>query len=275
MSEIIDRHTVISRLRELGLHPSKRRGQNFLVDREALARIVSEVKKARPSIIIEIGPGLGTVTEELAQLQARVIGVEIDHRLASFLQEKLSVYDNVEIIEHDFLKLNVHSLGQGPYFIVGNIPYRITSSILAKLIEERKRISQALLLTQAEVAEKIVNSPGVHGSALGVFINAYATVEIIRNVPRTSFYPVPQVDSVLWRIDLLDHPRFTADEQSFFTLVRTVYGKRRKMLRRVLRDIISPDKIEGVLARAGIDPTRRGETLSIPELDRLARLIFG
>ncbi len=275
MFEITDRDAIISRLRELGVRPRKHLGQNFLVDRGSLARIVSEVRKAKPGIIVEIGPGLGIVTEELAKLKTRLIGVEIDHRLASFLQRNLSAYDNVEILEQDFLKLDLSSLAEGPYYIVGNLPYRITSPILAKLIEDRNQISQALLLTQAEVAEKIINSPGVHGSALGVLINAYTAVEIIRDVPRTSFYPVPKVDSVLWRMEFLDHPRFTANEQTFFTVVRAIYGKRRKMLRRVLRDILPPDKIEGILTHAGIDPTRRGETLSISELDRLTHAIFG
>lgn len=275
MSELADRRAVVSRLHELGIRPSKRLGQNFLVDREVLSRIVSEVKRAEPETILEIGPGLGTVTRELAELGARVIGVEVDHRLGAALQEGLAPYKNVEIVEEDFLKLNLASLSEGACYIVGNLPYRITSPILVKLIEERDRISQALLLTQAEVAEKIADSPGVHGSALGVLINSYAAVEIIRSVPRTSFYPVPQVDSILWRMEFLGRPRFTADAHAFFTVVRTVYGKRRKMIRRALRDLVPADKVEEALARAAVDPTRRGETLSIPELDRLTQAIFG
>ena len=273
MSELVERRTVIAQLRALGVKPSKHRGQNFLINHDVLAQIIAEVEHAAPQAIVEIGPGLGTVTRELAKLRARVIAIEVDHRLAARLQEEFAAVENVMIVEEDFLKLDLARLGPGPFSIVGNIPYRLTSPILAKLVAERERITEALLLTQAEVADKIMHSPGPHGSALGVFINSYAAVEIIQSVPRTAFYPVPQVDSALWRMKFLAQPRFTADTTAFFTVVRTVYGKRRKMLRRALRDIVPADRAAEILVRAGIDPTRRGETLTIPELDRLAHAI--
>ena len=273
MSELVERRTVIAQLRALGVKPSKHRGQNFLINHDVLAQIIAEVEHAAPQAIVEIGPGLGTVTRELAKLRARVIAIEVDHRLAARLQEEFAAVENVMIVEEDFLKLDLARLGPGAFSIVGNIPYRLTSPILAKLVAERERITEALLLTQAEVAEKIMHSPGPRGSALGVFINSYAAVEIIQSVPRTAFYPVPQVDSALWRMKFLAQPRFTADTTAFFTVVRTVYGKRRKMLRRALRDIVPADRAAEILVRAGIDPTRRGETLTIPELDRLAHAI--
>ncbi len=275
MSELIGTHAVVSRLREIGVRPSKRLGQNFLVDREVLSRIVSEVERAGPETVLEIGPGLGTVTRELAGLGARVIGVEVDRRLAAGLRREFAGAKNVEIVEGDFLRFDFAALGPGRVYVVGNLPYRITSPILARLIEERGRICGAILLTQAEVAEKIAGSPGPHGSALGVFVQAYGKVELLRRVPRTAFYPVPAVDSVLWRLEFLPAPRFASAPDDFFTLVRAVYGKRRKMLRRVLRDLLPPDRIDPLLEQLGIDPTRRGETLTISELDRLTQAIFG
>jgi len=275
VSELTDRRTVVSRLHALGIRPSKRRGQNFLVDRDVLARIVSEVERAEPESVVEIGPGLGTVTRRLAELGVRVIGVEVDHRLVAGLRQEFAGTENVEIVEEDFLRFDFGALGSKKVYVVGNLPYRITSPILARLIEERARISGAVLLTQAEVAEKIAESPGPHGSALGVFVQAYGEVIPLRHVPRTAFYPVPAVDSVLWRLEFLSIPRFTAAPDDFFAIVRAIYGKRRKMLRRVLRDFLPPDRIDPLLQQLGIDPTRRGETLTIPELDRLASALFG
>lgn len=272
--ELTDKRAVVSRLRTLGVTPRKRRGQNFLVDREVLSRIVSEVRKSGPEVILEIGAGLGTVTQRLARIRTRLIAVEVDHRLAAALKQDLSSFRNVEVIGKDFLGLDLEKLGKGPYYVVGNLPYRITSPIIAKLVQKRKIISQSLLITQEEVAQKIMDSPGVHGSALGVFVNAYASMSLLTRIPKTSFYPVPQVDSALWRMELLDQPRFTVSPDSFLTLVRAIYGKRRKMLRRVLRDLVPAERVEEVLARASISPTRRGETLSFTALDRLAHAIF-
>ena len=272
--ELTAKRAIISRLRTLGVTPRKRLGQNFLVDSDVLAQIAAEVEKAAPHEIIEIGAGLGTVTRKLRELAVRVIAVELDHRLAAALEEDFASFRNVEIIEKDFLELDLKKLGKGPYYVVGNLPYRITSPILAKLVQGRERITHALLLTQEEVAQKIMDSPGVHGSALGVFVNAYASLELLHGVPKTSFYPVPQVDSALWRMEFLDRPRFTADKDTFFALVRAIYGKRRKMLRRALRDLIPTNKVDKILNVASISPTRRGETLSIAELDRLAHAIF-
>ena len=274
MSELTDNRTIIARLHALGVEPTKRRGQNFLVDHDVLAQIIAEVRRTAPQAIIEIGPGLGTVTRELARLGVPVVAVEIDHRLAAGLRANLGEYDNVNIVEADFLMFDPTTVESGPYYVVGNLPYHITSPILTRLVAHRRLITHALLITQAEVADKVMASPGVHGSALGVLINAYAETTTIRRIPRTAFYPVPEVDSVLWRLKFLPQPRFTANEHEFFTVVRTVYGKRRKMLRRALRDIAPPNRIVAALARAEIDPTRRGETLSFAELDCLTHALF-
>jgi len=263
--------TIASLLQSEGLRPSKRLGQNFLADRSVLEAIVLEVDRAKPDEILEIGAGLGTVTRELAQIASRVVAVEVDHRLIKLLHQTLGGYENIEIVQQNFLEFDFgHAFRDRPVTVVGNIPYRITSPILKYLIDHRRSISEALLLAQSNVVEKITASPGAKGTALGVLVQAYAEVSIVLRVDRSAFFPTPVVDSTLWRLSIRDRPRFSADEEIFFRLVRTLYGARRKMIRRALRNWLSADQIEKVLEEAGIDPTTRGETLTFEALDRLA-----
>jgi len=266
--------TVASLLRSADIRPNKRLGQNFLVDRSVLKTIVSEVKRARPDEILEIGAGLGTVTRELAQIASRVVAVEVDHRLIKLLHQTLGGYENVEIVCQDFLKFDFgHTFGDRPVTVVGNIPYHITSPILKYLVDHRRSILEALLLAQSDVVEKITASPGPEGTAFGVLVQAYADVSIIRHVGKRCFMPVPTVDSLLWRLSIRDRPCFSADSETFFRAVRTLYGARRKMIRRALRNWLSADQIKQVLEEVGIDPTVRGETLSFEDLDRLASAV--
>jgi len=272
--DLTSRGTVAALLRSAGIRPNKRLGQNFLVDRSVLETIVSEVKRARPDEILEIGAGLGTVTRELAKIASRVVAVEVDHRLIKLLHQTLSCYENVEIVRQDFLEFDLaRASGARPMYVVGNIPYRITSPILKHLIGHRRSISQALLLAQTDVVEKIAASPGPSGTPLGILVQAYCDVSIIRHVGKRCFMPVPTVDSTLWRLSFLERPRFSADAETFFRVVRTLYGTRRKMIRRALRDQLTAEQIEKVLQEVGIDPTARGETLSFEALDRLASAV--
>lgn len=258
-------------LRRAGIRPSKRFGQNFLVDRRALSAIVEAARAAAPETVIEIGAGLGTLTRELAVIATRVIAVEIDRRLAELLEETVAGLENVEVLRADFLDVDLAALTRrGPLHVVGNLPYGVTSPILTRLVEARGTICEALVLTQSEVAEKVAASPGPDGSSLGVYIQAYASVEIVTRVTRSAFHPVPQVDSTLWRIVFRPTPRFTAPPQRFFAVVRALYGKRRKMVRGALRDFVPAERVTAVLQVAGIDPTARGETLSFAQLDRIA-----
>lgn len=269
--DLTSRKTVVSLLRSAGIRPSKRLGQNFLVDRSVLDAIISEVREFAPPEILEIGAGLGTVTLELAHIARRVVAVEVDRRLDKILEQTVGDLVNVEIERQDFLTFDFSRVFHvRPVFVVGNIPYRITALILRYLVENRGSISHALLLTQSEVAEKIAESPGPNGSALGVWVQAYSEVTLLQRVVRGAFYPVPEVDSTLWRLSFLEKTRFSAPPETFFAVVRSLYGKRRKMTRAALRDLLPPDRIAEVLAAAGIDPTVRGETLTFAQLDRIA-----
>jgi len=261
-------------LAEAGIHPSKRLGQNFLINRSALDAILDEVGKSHPSKIVEIGAGLGTVTRELAQLADRVIAVELDRRLVAILERTVGQEKNVEVRQQDFLSFVFPDrLAGEKTFVVGNIPYRITAPILKHLVAQKEHISSALLLTQQEVAAKIAHSPGKEGTSLGVLVQSCANVRLLRSVPRGSFFPVPEVNSTLWSMSFLDAPRFEANSMSFFAVVRAVYGKRRKMIRSSLREIFPNEDIEGLLRSLHIDPTLRGEVLSFAQLDVIARLL--
>jgi 16S rRNA (adenine1518-N6/adenine1519-N6)-dimethyltransferase len=154
--------------------------------------------------------------------------------------------------------------------VVGSIPYSITAPILQKLVEARASIRVAFLITQREVADKILASPGPAGTSLGTLVRAYAEVEIVRRVPRGSFHPVPAVDSTLWKLAMRDEPRFASPPEMFFAVVRAIYGARRKTLRNALQRAFACDDVAAWLARAGLEGGVRGETLDFEALDRLA-----
>jgi 16S rRNA (adenine1518-N6/adenine1519-N6)-dimethyltransferase len=271
---LVSPHRVAALLRSHQIRPSKNLGQNFLIDRNVLTMIIEQVNTINPVIVVEIGAGLGTMTQELARIAQSVIAIELDHRLVHILQQTIGALKNVTIWQGDFLTFDfdAHSPGH-KVVVVGNIPYRSTAPILSKIIDNRSSILSALLMTQQEVAMKIVASPGPQGSVLGILIQAYAEVEIIRPVPRHAFYPVPTVDSMVWQLTFHNRPRFSVDDKLFFTIVRTLYNKRRKMIRHTLRDILPSDVVAIALKNAAIDPTARGETLSFTELDQLSQQI--
>ena len=273
-SELTSKETVASLLGSAGIRPSKRLGQNFLVDRGVLDAILSEVRGRSPEQIVEIGSGLGTVTRGLAAIARRVLAIEVDARLVEILTRSVESVGNVEVRHKDILEFDLsQEIPARSAFVVGNIPYRITAPILNWLVDHRRSICGAILLTQTEVADKIVSSPGPDGSSLGVRVRAYGDAAVLRRVSRSSFYPVPDVGSTLWRLEFREEPRFSAPEDSFFAVVRALYGKRRKMIRAALRDLVLPCEVGPALEGAGIDPTVRGETLSFEELDRLAHAV--
>jgi len=266
------RSDISTLLRKAGIRPSKRLGQNFLVCADVLGTIIKEVELLNTRPIVEIGAGLGTVTRELAKIANRVIAVELDQRLGVMLEQTVGQEKNVEVCKSNFLSFSFAEQSRdAKAFVVGNIPYRITAPILKHLIAQRDHISGALLLTQYEVASKISNSPGKDGTPLGVLVQAYADVKALRRVPSSCFLPAPKVDSMLWRLSFLETPRFHADPEDFFAVVQAVYGLRRKMLRVSLRNLLRGVDIEEAIDSLGIDPTLRGEALSLSQLDLIAR----
>jgi 16S rRNA (adenine1518-N6/adenine1519-N6)-dimethyltransferase len=261
-------------LRQAGIRPAKRLGQNFLVDRGVVESIVSALAQLSPELVVEIGPGLGAVTEALVEIADRVIAVELDRRLAALLERRLGDRANLSIEISDVLRFDLaKAAGGGRAHIFGSLPYRSTAPILKYLVEQRASIRGALLITQREVADKLVASPGKDGTALGVLVRAYADIELVRHIGHGSFEPSPEVESTLWTMSFLDEPRFSCDAEAFFLTARTLYGVRRKMLRVALQQIVARHAVDGILARAGIAGDVRGETLGFEELDRLAEAV--
>ena len=266
-----DLAVVRRRLTELGVHPQKRFGQSFLVHRGIVEEIRDRICTLSPEIVVEIGPGLGALTEAVVDDVSRMIAIEVDPRLGESLRERLRERSQVDVRIADILTIDLSAEFDGRRVtVLGSLPYRITSPILKHLIDHRGVLERACLITQWEVAQKIAASPGKDGSALGVLVRAYADVSSPRRIRRGAFFPVPDVDSAYWEMSFLDRPRFAAAEDAFFRVVRTLYRHRRKMVRRALQEIVAKETIEGVLASAQVVGTQRGEQLSFADLDRLA-----
>ncbi len=263
-----------------GLHPKKRFGQNFLIDRNVLERLLDAAGIGQDSLALEIGAGLGVVSVELAARARKVVCVEVDHQLEAVLREVLQNAQNVEVVIEDFLKLDVcgflGSRGNGKWIAVANLPYYITTPILTKLIDSKECFSSILLMVQREVAARLRSQPGVPDyGAITVFAQYHCEIRSVIKASRNVFYPVPDVDSEIIKLTVRDTPAVAvADEKLFFGIVKAAFGKRRKTLLNSLSSSgeLGWDKAmtESVLASARIDPRRRGETLSLEEFAALA-----
>lgn len=263
-----------------GLRPKKRLGQNFLVDKNVLDRVV-DAAGAGPGVdVIEVGPGLGVVTRELAERDARVVCIEADRDLEPLLRDLLRDRPNVEILIEDFLKVDlaelISSRGGGKWTVVGNLPYYITSPIIVKLIESKQLISSIVLMVQKEVADRLRAMPGTQDyGSLSVFVQYHCEIESVMRVSRNVFYPSPDVDSEILRLVVRDEPPVNvSDEGLFFRVVRAAFGKRRKTLANALgsSEGLGWDRARAraALSSAEIDAGRRGETLSLEEFARIA-----
>lgn len=255
-------------LRRHGLRARKSLGQNFLIDEGALARIVSAASLTVDDTVLEIGPGLGSLTRHLAIAAQQVVAVEIDQTLLPVLAEVVATHPNVRVVHADILTVDPAELTEGQrYKVVANIPYYITSAVIRHLLEARVRPSVIVLTVQREVAERICAAPG-DLSVLAVSVQAYARAELVARIPAGAFYPRPDIDSAVVRLTALPEPVFgSQDADRFFRVVKAGFGQKRKQLRNALSTgLRQPAQAADVwLARAGIDPTRRAETLSLDE----------
>ena len=260
-------------LEQHAITPKKSLGQNFLHDPNTLEKIVEIADLSPDATVLEIGPGTGNLTRALAGRAARVIAVEVDGRLIPLLQDATAAFPHVEIVHADILDVNVGDLvGATPYVVVANLPYYITSAILRHLLENTPRPQRLVLTVQREVAERLVAGPG-DMSLLAVSVQFYGQPQIAMRLNPAAFWPRPDVDSAVVRIDVFDAPRVAVpDEKAFFRVVRAGFGQKRKQLRNALSAGLGISKAQAVelLERAGIDPQRRAETLSIEEWAALA-----
>ncbi|MGQ0548429.1 MAG: 16S rRNA (adenine(1518)-N(6)/adenine(1519)-N(6))-dimethyltransferase RsmA [Armatimonadota bacterium] len=257
----------------LRLRPS--RGQHFLISRHVLERVLDAAQVDARDGILEIGAGIGTLTVALARTGARVAAVEVDARFIPLLQAACAPYPGVDIVHADAMRLDPAALPFPPSKVVANLPYSIASPILIRLLQAG--IGRRLVvMVQDEVAARIAALPG--GKTFGllsVAVQAYATPTIVARVPRTAFFPPPEVRSAIVRLEVREQPPLPRPKMPVFMAVaRAAFGQRRKMLRTALQRIdtwrLPAAAVEARCARAGIDPRRRGETLSIQEFARLA-----
>lgn len=268
-------------LRHFDLRARKGLGQHFLIDGEVLKLITSAAELTPADVIVEVGPGLGILTRELAQKAGRVIAIELDGKLAALLRETLASFSNVVIINDDVLKIEPGALLKEqqvkfPYKVVANLPYYITSLVLRHFLEASAKPQMMIVMVQKEVAEAIAAKPG-DMSILSVSVQFYGEPRIVSYVPAQSFYPAPAVDSAILRIDIYPKPKVAVDEGSFFELVRAGFAARRKQMANSLAQGLGRAKAEvlPLLERADIASQRRAETLSLEEWARLWRVFEG
>jgi 16S rRNA (adenine1518-N6/adenine1519-N6)-dimethyltransferase len=262
-------------LRRFNLHPKKGLGQNFLVDEKALDRVTAAAELKPTDTVLEIGPGLGSLTRHLAEAAQRVVAVEIDQDLLPALEDTLQPYGNVEVIRADILAFDlVRQVNPPPgYKVVANIPYNITSAVIRYLLEAPVRPERIVLTVQAEVAERIIAQPN-DMSVLAVSVQFYSLPRIVARLPAGAFYPRPQVDSAVVQLDVRPSPAVPVDDvNQFFRVVKAGFSQKRKQLRNSLSGglHLSNQQVDALLAQAGIDPQRRAETLTLDEWGAVAR----
>lgn len=274
-------------LEKYGFTFKKSLGQNFLIDTNILRNIVENAELTESSGAVEIGPGIGALTEQLAKVCKKVLAFEIDQRLIPVLKDTLSPYPHVTIINQDFLKANVNEVLK-EYFteeeeisIVANLPYYITTPIIMKCLEEKLPFKNMVVMMQKEVGDRIAAQPGTKNyGSLTIAIQYYTTAEIVMHVPRTVFIPQPNVDSVVIRLRKRDEPIVQVkDEAFFFKVVKSSFGQRRKTILNNLTNSLDQGKekkelIVSSLDAAGIEPSRRGETLTIEEFAKLSDALY-
>lgn len=259
---------------------TKSLGQNFLIDESVLDDIVKGAEVSAEDYIIEIGPGVGTLTRELLNKAKGVCSIELDSDLIPILNEELKEFDNFQLIHKDALKADFNEIigEEKSVKVVANLPYYVTTPIIAKLIKGDYTFKSLTIMIQKEVAERIDAAPGGkdYGS-LTILVQYYCDTKIIRRVPPTAFVPQPKVDSIVIRLDKLDKPRVEVeDEELFFMIARQSFNMRRKTLWNAVKSlgIASPEIIEEAFNKANIDPKRRGETLSLEEFAALTNNIY-
>ena len=264
-------------LQRFGIHMSKRLGQNFLIDANIVQGIVDAANVQENDRVLEIGPGIGTLTQALAETGAEVTCVELDKRLPEVLAHTLDAYDNVRVIQGDILKVNIPEImGDKPFKVVANLPYYITTPIIMALLEKHLPITDIVVMVQKEVAERMAAQPGgkTYG-ALSVAVQYYTVPEIALYVPPRSFMPSPEVDSVVVNCKVRQTPAVELiDEKIFFKVVKAAFGQRRKTLNNALKSMgVDKNIIADVLDKAGIEATRRGETLTMEEFGAIANIL--
>ena len=261
---------------------SKSLGQNFLIDTNVIDRILEGARVQEGDYVIEVGPGIGTLTKEMGRTAEKVVAIEIDKTLIPILEETLADFPNIEVINQDILKVNVQELVKeklngGPVKLIANLPYYITTPIVMKFLEEDIPVTDIVVMVQKEVADRMNAQPNSKDyGALSVAVQYYCDTEIVAKAPRHMFMPQPNVDSTVIGLHVREERKYNVDnEDIFFKTVKASFGQRRKTLLNSLGGLgfLSKDQIKVALQEANIDEKRRGETLSIEEFASLSNAV--
>lgn len=261
---------------------SKSLGQNFLIDTNVIDRILEGARVQEGDYVIEVGPGIGTLTKEMGRTAEKVVAIEIDKTLIPILEETLADFPNIEVINQDILKVDVQELVKeklngGPVKLIANLPYYITTPIVMKFLEEDIPVTDIVVMVQKEVADRMNAQPNSKDyGALSVAVQYYCDTEIVAKAPRHMFMPQPNVDSTVIGLHVREEKKYNVDnEDIFFKTVKASFGQRRKTLLNSLGGLgfLSKDQIKVALQEANIDEKRRGETLSIEEFASLSNAV--
>jgi len=272
-------------INKYGFHFNKGLGQNFLIDGNILHQIINASEIDRSTGVIEIGPGIGVLTQEIAEKAGKVVAIELDSHLIPILKETLSDYDNVKIINDNALKVDMKRIINDEFKnmqvkVVANLPYYITTPIVMKLLEDRLNIHSMVIMVQKEVADRMVAKPGGKNyGALSVAVQYFTQPRIVTVVQPHSFIPQPKVSSAVIKLDLLDQPLVKVEnEERFFKVVKAAFGQRRKTLVNAITNSkdfkITKEELKEILIRLSINENQRGETLSIMQFAALSDAIF-
>lgn len=275
---IANKEVTLHILRRFGLRLHKRLGQNFLINQALVQKIVAGADVTSTDTVLEIGAGIGTLTQALAETGANVVAVELDQRLLEVLAVTLAGYSNVRLVHGDILKVNLaEEMGTDCYKVVANLPYYITTPIVMTLLEQRLPISTLVTMVQKEVAERMVATPGGKDyGALSVAVQYYTQPKLLFTVPSTAFIPAPAVESAVIQCTVRNQPPVAVNsEQRLFQVVKASFSQRRKTVANALKTTgLGRDQIAAALLAADIDPNRRGETLSLSEFATLSNQLF-
>lgn len=275
-------HNTIEVLQKYHFNFQKKYGQNFLIDTRVLNKIIAAAEITEDDCVLEIGPGIGTMTQYLAERAGEVVAVEIDRNLIPILEETLSAYKNVTIINQDILKMDVKGLAEErgkPLKVVANLPYYITTPIIMGLFENHVPLKNITVMVQKEVAERMQAGPGKKDyGALSLAVQYYAKPEIVANVPPNCFIPRPNVGSAVVRMDRYETPPVQVeDERKMFAVIRAAFNQRRKTLVNSLANAqeqgISRERTVQALERMGLPAAIRGEALSLEQFAELSNLV--
>lgn len=271
-------------LQKYNFNFQKKFGQNFLIDTHILEKIIDSAGITKDDCILEIGPGIGTMTQYLAESAREVVAVEIDKALIPILEDTLSAYDNVTVINDDILKVDINHIveehnGGRPVKVVANLPYYITTPIIMGLFEQNVPIESITIMVQKEVAERMQVGPGTKDyGALSLAVQYYASAKIVANVPPNCFIPKPNVGSAVIRLTRYEKPPVEVEDEKFmFAVIRAAFNQRRKTLVNALTNAsnisVSKEKILTVLEIMELSPTIRGEALTLAQFARLSDLL--